>query len=611
MNPSTAVARRLVNALVEAGVEHVVYCPGSRDAPIGYALADAETAGWLRVYVRLDERSAGFVALGVGRAGCPAALVTTSGTAVANIHPAVLEADAAGVPLIVLSADRPAEMWHTGANQTTVQTGIFGSAPRLSTDVPAGFPADERLDALVLRAVTAATGALSADPGPVHLNVSFRDSLVPDGPWQPQALVPRRVSSFPTAPTPLVMPARTVVVAGDGAGSLARELAQQGGWPLLAEPTSGSRVGDNALTDYQTVLGSELVDDVEAVLVLGHPTLSRPVSRLLARPDVTVVTDRSRWTDVAGVARVVTGPVELAEIDTDPAWLGRWKDADRPVVPTAKQRLCRDIWWACTTPNAPVLVIGASEVIRCFDRFAVPGDIAPTALANRGLAGIDGTIATAIGVGLGTGRPVRVVVGDLTFAHDAMSLLLGETEPEPDVQVVVLDDRGGAIFSGLEHAAAPAPVLRRMFLTPQRLDRFAVPGDIAPTALANRGLAGIDGTIATAIGVGLGTGRPVRVVVGDLTFAHDAMSLLLGETEPEPDVQVVVLDDRGGAIFSGLEHAAAPAPVLRRMFLTPQRLDSAALAHALGASHRRVSPDDLQFLDEPVVGRQVVSVPLT
>ncbi|WP_267885936.1 thiamine pyrophosphate-binding protein, partial [Cutibacterium acnes] len=160
MNPSTAVARRLVNALVEAGVEHVVYCPGSRDAPIGYALADAETAGWLRVYVRLDERSAGFVALGLGRTGCPAALVTTSGTAVANIHPAVLEADAAGVPLIVLSADRPAEMWHTGANQTTVQTGIFGSAPRLSTDVPAGFPADERLDALVLRAVTAATGAL-------------------------------------------------------------------------------------------------------------------------------------------------------------------------------------------------------------------------------------------------------------------------------------------------------------------------------------------------------------------------------------------------------------------------------------------------------------------
>ena len=507
MNPSTAVARRLVSALVEAGVEHVVYCPGSRDAPIGYALADAEAAGWLRVYVRLDERSAGFVALGLGRAGCPAAVVTTSGTAVANIHPAVLEADAAGVPLIVLSADRPAEMWHTGANQTTVQTGIFGSAPRLSTDVSAGFPADERLDALVLRAVTAATGALSADPGPVHLNVSFRDPLVPDGPWQPQTLVPRQVSSFPTVPTPLVMPARTVVVAGDGAGSLARELAQQGGWPLLAEPTSGSRAGDNALTDYQTVLRSELVDDVEAVLVLGHPTLSRPVSRLLARPDVTVVTDHSRWTDVAGVARVVTGPVELAEIDTDPAWLGRWKDADRPVVPTAKQRLCRDIWWACMTPNAPVLVIGASEVIRCFDRFAVPGDIAPTALANRGLAGIDGTIATAIGVGLGTRRPVRVVVGDLTFAHDAMSLLLGETEPEPDVQVVVLDDRGGAIFSGLEHAAAPAPVLRRMFLT-------------------------------------------------------------------------------------------------------PQRLDSAALAHALGASHRRVSPDDLQFLDEPVVGRQVVSVPL-
>lgn len=476
MNPSTAVARRLVSALVGAGVGHVVYCPGSRDAPIGYALADAEAAGWLRVYVRLDERSAGFVALGLGRAGRPAAVVTTSGTAVANVYPAVLEADAAGVPLVVVSADRPAEMWHTGANQTTVQTGIFGAAPRLSTDVPAGFPADERLDALVARAVTAATGVLSADPGPVHLNVSFRDPLVPDGPWspQPQALVSRRVRSFSTAPTPLKMPARTVVVAGDGAGSVARDLAQQGGWPLLAEPTSGSRAGDNALTDYQTVLRSELVDDVEAVLVLGHPTLSRPVSRLLARPGVTVVTDRSRWTDVAGVARVVTGPVELTGIEIDSAWLGRWKDADRPVAPTAKQRFCRDIWRSCAAPDAPVLVIGASDVIRCFDRFAVPGDVAPKALANRGLAGIDGTVATAIGVGLGTGRPVRVVVGDLTFAHDATSLLLGETEPEPDVQVIVVDDHGGAIFGGLEHSAAPRPVLERMFLTPQGLDLAAL-----------------------------------------------------------------------------------------------------------------------------------------
>lgn len=472
MNESTELARRLVLALVAAGVEHVVHCPGSRDAPVAYALHDAAAAGLLSLHVRLDERSAAFVALGLGRSGHPAAIVTTSGTAVANLHPAVLEADAAGVPLVVISADRPAEMWHTGANQTTIQTGILGPAPHLCTDVPAGFPADERLDVLVLRAVTAATGTLSRDPGPVHLNVSFREPLVPDDPWDPAPPARRRVDPARTAPTPLVMPARTVVVAGDGAGPAARQLAEEGRWPLLAEPTSGARAGSTALTDYQGVLSGrpDLVDAVEAVLVLGHPTLSRPVSRLLARPGVTVVTDRSRWTDVAGVARVVAGPVELASVHVEEPWLRRWQDADRPGTATVKQQVCDAIWQASTRADAPMLVIGASDVIRSFDRHAVPAATSPDAHANRGLAGIDGTVSTGIGLALGTGRPVRVVVGDLTFTHDAMALVRGECEDDVDLQVIVLDDHGGAIFGGLEHAAAPRPVLERMFLTPQGLD---------------------------------------------------------------------------------------------------------------------------------------------
>ncbi|WCC80655.1 2-succinyl-5-enolpyruvyl-6-hydroxy-3-cyclohexene-1-carboxylic-acid synthase [Cutibacterium equinum] len=473
MNPSTAVARRLVSALAAAGVEHVVYCPGSRDAPIGYALADAEAAGWLRVHVRLDERSAGFVALGLSRASVmeglwrPAVVVTTSGTAVANLHPAVLEADASGVPLIVCSADRPHEMWQTGANQTTTQEGIYGTAPRFFGAIPAGFPADDRLDGLVLRAVTAASGALSADPGPVHLNVGFRDPLVPDEPWQPCLPKPRVVDRVSRPATPVSMPPHTVVVAGDGAGRDAVTAAEEGCWPLLAEPSSGARLGHNALTDYQGILGTDLAEEVEAVLVLGHPTLSRPVSRLLANHRVTVVAKRPQWTDVAGDARVVPGPITVRTSSQNEGWLARWKRADHPAALTLKDQICAAIWADACRGVGPLLVLGASAVIRSFDRCAVPQQRGPVAIANRGVAGIDGTVSTGVGLHLGLGMPVRVVVGDLTAAHDATALLKGAAERDVDVQVVVLNDAGGAIFAGLEHAAAPRPVLERFFLTPQ------------------------------------------------------------------------------------------------------------------------------------------------
>ncbi|AXE39098.1 2-succinyl-5-enolpyruvyl-6-hydroxy-3-cyclohexene-1-carboxylic-acid synthase [Acidipropionibacterium virtanenii] len=480
-------SRRLVRALVAQGLREVVYCPGSRDAPLGYALAAAEKAGWLRVHVRIDERSAAFTALGLSRASvladdrAPAAVVTTSGTAVANLHPAVLEADASGIPLLVLTADRPHEMWHTGANQTTLQSNIYGRAARFSATIPAEYPSDSRLTGLISRAFATASGTLTQDPGPVHLDVCFRDPLVPvdhpaPGPLpEPTGI---HVSGSTAGGGRLTLPARGVVVAGDGAGLLAARLAERAGWPLLAEPTSGARLGPNAVTDYQRLLGTGLTDEIRAVLVLGHPTLSRPVSRLLtgATAEITVITDSPRWADVAGRATIMTPPEEVACPEPrDPSWLERWKDADRDgEEPTAKDRACALIWdEGCrqgVDPQTPALMIGASAVIRSFDRHAVPRARTPIAVANRGLAGIDGTVSTAVGLAAGLRRPVRVVVGDLTAAHDATGLMTGRLEDEPDLQVIVLNDSGGAIFGGLEHGSAPRPVLERFFLTPQVLD---------------------------------------------------------------------------------------------------------------------------------------------
>lgn len=504
---SAALARGLVRALVVQGLREVIYCPGSRDAPFAYALDAAEQAGWISVQVCLDERDAAFRALGLAKAAAaldeprPVAVITTSGTAVANLHPALLEADAAGIALLAITADRPHEMWRTGANQTTEQLGLFGSAVRFEADVPAGYPTDGRLTGLLRRVVMAANGVLTANPGPAHLNVCFHEPLRPADQWQSGERPD--VERHPAIERPahrLELPAHTVVVAGDSAGAQAMDAAQEGGWPLLAEPSSGARGGSNALTDYQSLLGGPLADEIEAVLVFGHPTLSRPISALLARDDVRVVavSAGARWTDVAGVAEVVPAPVSVGQSGTG-AWLAAWHEADDALrageaEPSTKDTAARVIWQAHCDPHqpgdrqisrdvqqsghdrtsgnddAPGLVIGASAVIRSFDRHALPGENPPLVVANRGLGGIDGTLATAVGMAAGLHRPVRAVVGDLTMAHNGLGLLHGAVESVPDVQVVVLADHGGAIFAGLEHGSADPALLSRYFLTPQTLE---------------------------------------------------------------------------------------------------------------------------------------------
>ena len=539
--PAMADARSLVAALLAEGVREVVLCPGSRSAPLAEALADAADAGRLPLRVVLDERSAGFIALGAARAHALnghsrcAAVMTTSGTAVSNLHPAVSEADAAGTPLLVISADRPHELVGTGASQTTEQTGLFAPALRLGVDLPAdlaadlgGRAADAAIAGQVRRAVVAATGTLSRDPGPAQINARFRPPLtaensvegavpsVPAPPATPTVPVARAVAPACAPATGAGQPAgcgssgqgRGIVVAGDTAhpavGSLARSLAEHLNWPLLAEPTSQARSGPQALSRYAELLGTPagrvLAQQAEHLLVLGHPSLSRSVTALLGRDDldITVLTERARWTDVSGRARRVVpmdGPdhepaddaalqaarlaARLGLERADAAWTDSWRravaDLPEPARSSSADALARAVWEASQVPGAPTLLLGSSMTVRRLDRLAQPGAAAPKAVANRGLAGIDGTIATGIGLWMASGEPVRAVMGDLAFLHDAMSLNRGVREEEADLQVIVVDDGGGAIFSQLEYArTTPSARFERIFTAPQRADIAAL-----------------------------------------------------------------------------------------------------------------------------------------
>ncbi|MHA7277214.1 2-succinyl-5-enolpyruvyl-6-hydroxy-3-cyclohexene-1-carboxylic-acid synthase [Arthrobacter sp. Hz1] len=494
---SIDAARLAVAALTAAGIRHVVVAPGSRSAPMAYALAEAEGVGAVRLHVRIDERVGGFTALGLAQGvQGPVAVLTTSGTAVGELLPAVMEANHAAVPLVVLSADRPEELRGSGANQTTNQVGLFGSHVRCALDVPAGAdPSPFVTEALAK--------ALVGPQGPVQLNLAFRDPLVPD-PAAATAHIAQPGGEPATTTTVLAAPsavapttvaptttARTVVVAGHGAGELAAVFAQHLNLPLLAEPSSNARFGPNAVAQYRLLL-EHLGSDVERVVVFGRPTLSRPVAALLARPEVEqalYLPGPVAWfTEGRRRERIIESLQELLQFAGrgEPGWLERWQQAGSYADAALRSLLAEttslnglqvaDAVWEATDGN---LVLGSSNPIRDADLMASPGWHPLEVYANRGLAGIDGTISTASGVALATGVPTRLLVGDLTFLHDAGGLLLGPGEDEADLQVVVLNDAGGGIFGLLEHGedgnvGRHGVAVERLFGTPHTADLGAL-----------------------------------------------------------------------------------------------------------------------------------------
>lgn len=519
-NPSSAMALVLVDELIRCGVTEIVLAPGSRSAALAFAAHANAVKGRVRLHVRVDERSAGFLALGLAKVSHrPVPVVTTSGTAVANLHPAVLEASHAGVPLVVLSADRPARLRGTNANQTTDQVRMFGDAARLSVDVtPAYSGANEKQQvagwrALACRAVAVARGRVGgARPGPVQLNLQFEEPLVPDADTGWTCAAQGRPGGTPwmqpgdpdlPQPEPLGFGPRTVVVAGDDAGPPARILAEAAGWPILAEPTSGARTGDHAIRSYRLLLDDDsLAGRIERVVVYGHPTLSRPVSRLLARDDVEIIAvhGRSGWTDAGHRVHQVVGAVQLdgarprwaadrpaagsAPARDDLDWLGLWRDRDAVASAQLDELLDKQDELSphhvaravsAALPPGGLLYVGASNPIRDLDLMAARHGVGERRLtiANRGLAGIDGTVSSAIGAALGRADTSRAfaLMGDVTFLHDSNGLVIGPGEARPDLTIVVVNDDGGSLFGSLEQgAAAYADSFDKLFGTPHGVD---------------------------------------------------------------------------------------------------------------------------------------------
>jgi 2-succinyl-5-enolpyruvyl-6-hydroxy-3-cyclohexene-1-carboxylate synthase len=524
-DPGRRFALTLVDELARAGLTDACLAPGSRSAPLALALAEHPA---VRVHVHVDERSAAFFALGAAkRAGRPAAVLCTSGTAAANLHPAVLEADHARAPLLLLTADRPPELRGTGANQATDQLKLYGTAVRWFCEVgpPADGPAAGRYwRSLASRAWAAATGPPA---GPVHLNLSFAEPLVPPlatgagatgaaggtprlggepapgrrggAPWTaaPAAIPPPGAAEIAALAAAVRDAPRGVLVAGWGAELAPRAVdlfAAASGWPVLADPLSGARRGPHAISAYDGLLRAPRFAAAHrpelAVRVGGGPTSKALAGWLDESVPQVLVDPAGGWLDPGRTAslRLVADPSSLlaatAAALTGPLggdWLPGWLEAERLARAAIdglidgwpepfEGQVARDL--VAGLPDGSTLVVGSSMPVRDVDAFARPRD-GLRFVANRGLSGIDGFVATALGVAAAGEEPVAALCGDLALLHDASTLLGAAGRPRGAV-LVVCDNDGGGIFSFLPQARLPAELFEPLFGTPHGLDLAAL-----------------------------------------------------------------------------------------------------------------------------------------
>ncbi|MGI8520242.1 MAG: 2-succinyl-5-enolpyruvyl-6-hydroxy-3-cyclohexene-1-carboxylic-acid synthase [Actinomycetota bacterium] len=504
MIPSAALAAVLVDELCRAGLVHAVMAPGSRSAPLALALY-RDTR--MSVHVVIDERSAAFMALGIARATrAPALVLCTSGTAAANFHPAVIEAEQARVPLLVVSADRPEELRATGANQTIDQTRLYGGAVRFFAEIAAPHDSSgeeaPRWRSVVGQAYAAATGP---PPGPVHLNVAFREPLVEPGgepadaaagprpggrSWTETIVAARRPSNELASRLAGEIAAieRGLIVAGDCDLDPVPvvELAERTGWPLLAEPTSGARRGRQAITTFDALLRHApfvAAHRPELVLRFGKPSLSRALARLLSSevPQVLIDRDGARLDPERALSRIVATDeallcgalCERLEPRGESAWLRSWQESEKAARTAiddlldgddspSEPRAARDL--AALVPNGDVLVAASSMPIRDLNSFmaARPG---LRVLGNRGASGIDGFVSSAVGIALVSPSRTYALAGDLSLLHDQNGLI---DRTNANLALVVLNNDGGGIFSLLPQAGLAG--FEELFGTPHGVD---------------------------------------------------------------------------------------------------------------------------------------------
>ncbi len=483
-------ASLIVEELVRCGVTLFCVAPGSRSAPLAIAAAEHPRAD---VVVHFDERGSAFVALGWARAtGKPACWVTTSGTAVANGLPAIVEADADDVPLIALTADRPPELRDTGANQTIRQTQLFATVARWTVDLPP--PSIDVSPEYVLTTVDQAVHRSMWPGGPVHLNVMLREPLAPTPDERPLPDLPQNwlagESSYTTySPAPTQSSAdalsaiagaidrssRGLIIAGrmtteDEARAVVR-LSEHLGWPLMADVCSGVGMaggketlcthGDLILADAQF----GMTHRPDCVLRFGAPGVSKRVATLISESEQAtnvVVHASSRRLDpdhnvthrVQGdIASAAEGLVTLTRSREAGGWLSAWRTASAAVEEVLvdwsnhQQAMSEPlVARILVSRDSRPLVVGSSMPIRDVDSFAAHAGLTQRVFANRGASGIDGTIATAAGIARGLGAPVTVLLGDLALLHDLNSLALLRAADQPPVTIVVINNDGGGIF---------------------------------------------------------------------------------------------------------------------------------------------------------------------
>lgn len=497
-NQSTVLAETIVDEIVRSGIGSVVIAPGSRSAPLAIAMARCND---LIVHVEIDERSAGFFALGLAKTtGKPAAVLVTSGSAVANLHPAVVEADASGTPMLLLTADRPPELHDVSANQTIDQTALFGPQVRWRAVIG---PDEHRpmvtqsWRSIVDRAIAEAIGWRER-PGPVHLDIAFREPLVPQvddgrtaGDFDNE--VPARADGSAWHRVRKLLPVvteldprwsdveRGLVLAGSAdipvAGSASR-LAARLGWPLIIEPSAGGRPAQAISTAHHLCQVGRLAEVLtpEVVVRVGAVGLSRPVASLVE--DVPTVVAMG-WNDPGRDAvEIHPGLVDVRTPPTrDGEWRRTWLELERIARSTlddaidrldemSEARVSRDL--GRFIPEDGVLVVGSSMPIRDLDRYS--GVFGAPIIANRGASGIDGIVSTTLGAAAARLGPTIALVGDLSFIHDINGFLV---RPRPDAVFVVVDNDGGGIFSFLPQSAEE-DVFEQVFGTPTGVDMDAV-----------------------------------------------------------------------------------------------------------------------------------------